>query len=84
VLCAFPGLVFSYDIQPSVGPAISAQEGAKEKVTFDHHQAIYNDKANSQLRAKEVVAKDVDAEQIEKKKVEDAQDRTKGQVLLKF
>jgi len=65
-------------------PNVLMQQRINEKMTFDYNQALYNDKANTRIRAKDLVEKRTEKKDIEKKKVEEAQDQTKGQVLIKF
>ena len=70
--------------QQGLDPNILVNERANEKATFDYHQGIYNDKANKQLRAKAVVAKERKTDRQENKEIEETQDKTKGQILVKF
>lgn len=65
-------------------PSILMQERLNEKMTFDYNQALYNDKANTQIRAKNLIEKKIEKKDLEKKKVEEAQDQTKGQILMRF
>jgi hypothetical protein len=65
-------------------PNVLIQERINEKMTFDHNQALYNDKANTEIRAKNLVEKKTEKKDQEKKIVEEAQDQTKGQILIKF
>jgi hypothetical protein len=65
-------------------PNILSDERADQKVTFDYHQAIYNNKANSQARTKTLLDKKEKEQKQEKQIVEETQDQTKGQILLKF
>jgi hypothetical protein len=83
ILLAVSVLGFTYG-QQGPAPNILANQRANEKATFDAHQAIYNDKANKQIRAKSLVDKKKETDQQEKNKVEKTQDKTKGQLLWKF
>jgi hypothetical protein len=70
--------------QQAPDPNILANERANEKATFDYNQGIYNDKTNTENRAKGLVNKEAKADKQEKKSVEEEQDKTKGQILVKF
>ena len=65
-------------------PNVLILERANEKVIFDYNQALYNDKANTDIRAKSLVDEEKKTEKQEKKTVEETQDKTKGQILVKF
>jgi hypothetical protein len=72
------------DDQPVTAPKASAGELVHEKATFNHDQAIYNDKANRNIRAKKLVAKKTKLNEQDNKKVQDQQDVNKGQFIVKF
>ena len=65
-------------------PNILAHERADQKATFDYHQRVYNNKANTQIRAEKLVAKEEKTDKQENLKIEETQDKTKGQILMKF
>lgn len=83
VLLAVSVLGFT-DYQQAPDPSILAKQRANEKATFDYHQRVYNNKANTQIRAKNLVDNEQKTKQQEKKNVEAGQDKTKGQFLWKF
>lgn len=70
--------------QQAPDPNILANERADEKAVFDYHQGIYNDKANTAIRAKDSAGNEEMTDKQEKQKVEETQDKTKGQILVKF
>ena len=76
-------LSFADDQQGASSPS-SPGERANEKATFDHSQGVYNDKANKDIRAKNLVEKKIENNEQNNKKVQDEQDVNKGQVILKF
>jgi|GEM_PF-1731132 len=65
-------------------PNVLTQERMNQKMVFDHNQALYNDNANTQNRAKDLVDKKIEKNNLEKEKVDEIQGQTKGQVLIKF
>jgi hypothetical protein len=66
------------------GPNVLMQERLNQKMVFDYHQALYNDKANTKIRADNLIEKKAVKKDQEKTKVEEIQDQTKGQILIKF
>jgi hypothetical protein len=72
-LFAFSVLSFADDKQVT-GPPASARESAKEKATFNHNEGIYNDKANKNIRAKQVVEKRIKSNKVNNKKDQNKQD----------
>jgi hypothetical protein len=66
------------------GPNILMQERLNQKMVFDYHQAIYNDNANTKIRAEDLIEKKDIKKNQDKKRVEEIQDQTKGQILVKF
>jgi hypothetical protein len=76
-LLAISALSFADDT-PVVAPVASAGELAKEKATFNHSKDIYNDKANKDIRAKQLVDKKLKSKVQDKKNVQDKQDEKNG------
>jgi hypothetical protein len=83
LVLAFSIFGFTNDNQ-APNPNVLMEDRVNQKVEFDHNQALYNDKANTEIRDKKLVRKEIKAQDLEKKKVEEEQDKTKGQFLIKF
>ena len=83
LLLTGPVLGFADYIQ-GPGPNVLMQERINQKMVFDYNQALYNDRENTGIRAKELVEKKLEKKDQDKKKVEEIQDQTKGQILIKF
>ncbi|MBF0385478.1 MAG: hypothetical protein HQL27_06360 [Candidatus Omnitrophica bacterium] len=65
-------------------PSESAYKHADENAKFQRNRAVFNNKKNKIKRAKKRVKKKSVVEAEAKKKIEEAQDKGKGQVKLKF
>lgn len=83
LLLAGTVLGFTDYVQGTIPNALM-QERLDQKMVFDQHQAVYKDKANTKIRAEDLIERNGIKRDQEKKKVEEAQDQTKGQILIKF
>jgi len=63
---------------------VSSVGRAQEKVVFDHKQAVYDDRANKDLRAQNIHAKKTIQNRQYNNKVQAQQDKDKGQFIVKF
>ena len=72
-LFAVPVLSFSDDKQATT-PQATPGELAHEKVTFNHNQSLYNDKANKDIRGKESAVKKIKSNEQGNKKIQKEQD----------
>jgi len=65
-------------------PSKTAYEQNQENAKFKRDEAVFNNKANTKIRAKKEAKREVADEVEAKKKVEEAQDKGEGQVKVKF
>ena len=87
VLLAVSVLGFTFDSDPNMlvpNPNVLVNERVAQKATFDYNEGLYNSKANTEMRAKNLVYKDQAAQKQEKRADKEMQSETTGQVLFRF
>lgn len=83
LLLAMPVLSFAEELRcpnPEVSPCVNAKANAKFKRT----RALFNNKTNKKIRAKELAEKKAAEAEAAKKKEEATQDKGEGQVKVQF
>jgi len=84
IVLAFSVFGFTNDNQGLFNPPVTVQQRVNEKAVFDHDQILYNDRTNKAFRDDKLIKNEIKDKDQDKKKVEEDQDKTKGQILIKF
>jgi len=72
------------DDKQGANPKESTGELAHDKVTFNKNQAVYDEQANKDFRARRSVQKKIKNNKQYNEKVQSEQDVNKGQIIVKF